>query len=39
MVLNVDLLVVSNGLQHFCCKLDMENDTYYFLKEIPDYSG
>jgi len=39
MVLNVELLVVTNGLQHFCCKLDAENDTYYFLKEIPDYSS
>ncbi|HRW62678.1 MAG TPA: type I restriction enzyme HsdR N-terminal domain-containing protein, partial [Bacteroidales bacterium] len=24
MVLNVKLLVVTNGLQHFCCKLDAE---------------
>ena len=39
MVLNVELLVVTNGLQHFCCKLDAEEDTYYFLKEIPDYSS
>jgi len=39
MVLNVKLLVVTNGLQHFCCKLDAEKDTYCFLKEIPDYSG
>jgi hypothetical protein len=39
MILKVDLLLITNGLQHFCCKLDLENGTYYFLKEIPDYSG
>jgi len=37
MVLHVELLIVTNGLQHFCCKLDAEMDTYYFLKEIPKY--
>jgi hypothetical protein len=39
MILKVDLLLITNGLQHFCCKQDLENGTYYFLKEIPDYSG
>lgn len=35
--LDVDLLIVSNGLEHYCCKMDKENKKYYFLKEIPDY--
>lgn len=36
--LKVDFLVVSNGLNHFCCKMDYANNTYTFLEEIPDYS-
>ncbi|MBQ6037047.1 MAG: type I restriction enzyme HsdR N-terminal domain-containing protein [Bacteroidaceae bacterium] len=37
MVLHVDYLVVSNGLEHYCCKMDYENQTYHFLPDIPDY--
>jgi hypothetical protein len=37
MQLNVDFLVVTNGLQHFCCKIDYEKQEYYFLKDIPEY--
>ena len=33
----VDFLMVTNGLTHFCCKIDKENQTYVYLKEIPDY--
>lgn len=36
-VMHVDYLIVSNGLQHFCCKMDYEHQGYSFLKEIPDY--
>lgn len=35
--LKVKYLIVSNGLEHFCCKIDFENKTYIFLKEIPNY--
>lgn len=35
--LRVDYLIVTNGLQHFCCKLDFANNSYSFLEEIPDY--
>ena len=38
MLLHVDYLIVSNGLQHFCCKMDYENHSYHFLKDIPSYS-
>lgn len=31
-------LVVSNGLQHYCCRMDYANGTYAFLKDIPDYT-
>ncbi len=38
MKLNVEFLVVTNGLDHYCCKIDYENQKYYFLKEIPIFS-
>lgn len=37
MVLKVDYLIVSNGMQHYCCLMDYNNQTYTFLKDIPDY--
>lgn len=37
MVLQVDYLIVSNGLAHYCCKVDNVNKTYTFLQEIPAY--
>ena len=37
LLLHVDYLVVSNGLQHYCCKMDYDRQTYHFLQEIPDY--
>ena len=30
-------LMVSNGLNHYFCQIDKENETYVFLKEIPNY--
>ena len=35
MVLHVQYLIVSNGLHHFCCQIDYENQTYRFLEKIP----
>lgn len=37
LVLRVDYLVVSNGLRHFCCRMDYASGTYVFLPDIPDY--
>lgn len=37
MVLQVRYLIVSNGLSHFCCKIDYEAQTYRFLQTIPEY--
>lgn len=39
MVLKVQYLIVSNGLEHYCCKLDYSNNSYEFLSEIPSYSS
>lgn len=37
LVLRVDYLIVSNGIKHYCCKMDYNNQSYIFLKDIPDY--
>ena len=37
LLLHADFLVVSNGLQHYCCQMDYERRSYRFLTEIPDY--
>ena len=39
MVLHADYIGVSNGLQHFCCRLDYTNNTYQFIPQIPDYNA
>ncbi|MDD2436427.1 MAG: type I restriction enzyme HsdR N-terminal domain-containing protein [Massilibacteroides sp.] len=38
MVLRAKYLIVSNGLQHFCCQINYEKDCYCFLTEIPDFT-
>ena len=37
LLLHVDYLTISNGLQHYCCKMDYEHKSYDFLQDIPDY--
>ncbi|MCD6354648.1 MAG: type I restriction enzyme HsdR N-terminal domain-containing protein [Prolixibacteraceae bacterium] len=37
MVLRVERVIVSNGLQHFACKIDYANNSYKYLKEIPEF--
>ncbi len=37
MLLHVDYLVVSNGLHHYCCKMDYESHQYSFLESVPTY--
>ena len=39
MQLKVDFLVITNGLEHFCCKIDYLNKKYLFLKEVPDFNN
>jgi hypothetical protein len=33
----VNYLIITNGMQHFCCKVDFETRSVNFLKEIPGY--
>ena len=35
--LRVDFLVVTNGMQHFCCAMDYVNNKITFLEEIPNF--
>ena len=39
MLLHVDYLVVSNGIKHYCCRMDYANQKYLFLEDIPDYQS
>ncbi len=37
MAMNVDYLVVTNGLSHYVCFIDHVKKEYHFLEEIPGY--
>ena len=39
LLLHVDYLIVSNGLETYICKMDYKNQTYAFLETIPDYQN
>lgn len=38
MVLHARYLIVSNGMNHYFCRIDYDNMSYDFLKEVPDYA-
>lgn len=38
MVLHSRYLIVSNGIRHFCCEMDYDNETYTFLPNIPRWT-
>ena len=38
LLLRVDYLVVSNGLSHYCCRMDYEGRQYRYLQDIPLYA-
>lgn len=37
LVLNAKYLMVTNGLNHYFCQMDFENEKYVFLNELPAY--
>lgn len=39
LLLHADYLMVSNGLQHYVCKMDYARQSYVFLEDIPDYQN
>ena len=38
MVLKVEYLIVSNGIRHYCCRIDYDTMKYTFLPDIPAYT-
>ena len=38
-ILKSDYLMLTNGLNHFFCKMDFEKEKYYFLTDIPVYNS
>jgi hypothetical protein len=37
MQLRVEYLIVTNGIHHYCCRIDFEQGKYAFLKDIPEF--
>lgn len=38
LALDADLLMLTNGIQHYYCRMDYTEEKYHFLREIPSYS-
>ena len=38
MVLKVEYLIVSNGIRHYCCRIDYNTMQYTFLPDIPAFN-
>lgn len=38
-LLKSQYLLVTNGLEHYICKIDSEHKTYVFLEDIPNYKS
>jgi hypothetical protein len=39
LLLKVEYLIVSNGLKHYCCRINHKSGLFTFLKDIPDYDN
>ncbi|MGD0710964.1 MAG: type I restriction enzyme HsdR N-terminal domain-containing protein, partial [Bacteroidales bacterium] len=39
MVLKLKYLIVTNGLEHYCCEIDFIENRYSFLEIIPNYNN
>lgn len=37
MILRARYLIVSNGINHYCCFIDYNANTYHFIPQIPNY--
>ena len=37
MTFKVKYLIVTNGLNHFCCEMNYEDNSYVYLKSIPEF--
>ena len=39
LALQVNYLMVTNGVEHYFCHLDFEKQSYQFIPELPDWSA
>lgn len=39
MTMHVNYLIVSNGFEHYCCRMDYEHKTYHFVPQLPSYDA
>jgi len=39
LTLNADYLMVTNGINHYYCKMDFKAEQYQFLRDIPEYNS
>ena len=39
LTLNAEFLMVTNGLNHYYCKMNFESEQYQFLRDIPEYNS
>lgn len=39
MTLKAEFLMVTNGMNHYFCQMDFENEKYVFLKELPHFEA
>jgi len=38
LTVKVNYLLITNGIVHYCCYIDLEKGTYSFMDQIPDYN-
>jgi hypothetical protein len=36
--LNAEVMIITNGISHYCCKPDYENRKWQFLEDIPSFT-
>jgi predicted type IV restriction endonuclease len=39
MTMKAEFLMVTNGLNHYFCQMDYENEKYSFLENLPNYNN
>lgn len=39
LTLKAKYLMVTNGINHYFCQMDFENQKYVFLKDLPEYNA
>ncbi|WNM18432.1 type I restriction enzyme HsdR N-terminal domain-containing protein [Flavobacterium capsici] len=37
LILKAEYLMVTNGLNHYFCQMDFEQERYHFLQDLPNY--